>query len=188
MKWYLPAGNYLKPLLFAKSIGDSVAGQQLDINDETQVSNFFNAVEGFDHVYIAAGSTKIGALTDGLLHQNLQAFNTRFIGSLSVVRAAIHKINSGGSFVFTGGISTDRPIPGAWVSGLGTAAAEQLARVLVMEYPQIRFNAVSPGYTDTPMWDDLLGENRDAILAEVAQKIPVKKSHLRRKWLLQCCF
>ncbi len=164
-----------KAIAIAKSIGDSVAGQQLDINDETQVSNFFNAVEGFDHVYIAAGSTKIGALTDGLLHQNLQAFNTRFIGSLSVVRAAIHKINSGGSFVFTGGISTDRPIPGAWVSGLGTAAAEQLARVLVMEYPQIRFNAVSPGYTDTPMWDDLLGENRDAILAEVAQKIPVKK-------------
>ncbi|WP_162847441.1 SDR family oxidoreductase [Sediminibacterium goheungense] len=164
-----------KAIATAKSIGNTVTGLQLDINDETQVEIFFNAIEGFDHIYIAAGSTKIGALTDGLLHQNLQAFHTRLIGSLSVVRAAIHRISSGGSFVFTGGISTDRPIPGAWVSGLGTAAAEQLARVLVMEYPYIRFNAVSPGYTDTPMWDDLLGENRNTILAEVAQKLPVKK-------------
>lgn len=164
-----------KAVAVAKSIGDSVTGLQLDINDENRVNDFFKQVTALDHIYVAAGSTKLGSLTDDTLQKNMLAFNTRLVGSLLVVRAAIHQLNSGGSFVFTGGISTDRPIPGAWVSGLGTAAAEQLARVLVMEYPHIRFNAVSPGYTDTPMWDALLGENRNTILSEVAQKIPVKK-------------
>lgn len=164
-----------KAVAAAKSIGASVTGLQLDINDENSVQDFFKEVEPLDHIYIAAGGTTIGALTDGVLQESLYVFNTRLVGSLSVVRAAIHRINTGGSFVFTGGVSTDRPIAGAWVSGLGTAAAEQLARVLVMEYPHIRFNAVSPGYTDTPMWHALLGDNRNTILHEVAQKIPVKK-------------
>jgi len=159
----------------AKSIGKNVTGLQLDINDESSVQIFFQQVTAIDHIYIAAGSTRIGSLTGDALDENLRVFNTRFVGSLYVVRAAIDHMNTGGSFVFTGGISTDRPIAGAWVSGLGTAAAEQLARVLVMEYSHVRFNAVSPGYTDTPMWDALLGENRNTVLAEVAQKIPVKK-------------
>jgi NAD(P)-dependent dehydrogenase (short-subunit alcohol dehydrogenase family) len=159
----------------AQQIGDTVTGLQLDINDETGVHTFFSQLSPQDHIYIAAGGTKIGSLTEDTMDKNLQAFNTRLLGSLYVVRAAIHKMNDGGSFVFTGGISTDRPISGAWVSGLGTAAAEQLARVLVMEYTHVRFNAVAPGYTDTPMWDDLLGANRNAVLTEVATKIPVQK-------------
>jgi NAD(P)-dependent dehydrogenase (short-subunit alcohol dehydrogenase family) len=84
-------------------------------------------------------------------------------------------MHSPGSITFTGGVSTDRPIAGAWISGLGTAAAEQLARVLVMELPRIRFNAVSPGYTDTPMWDSIMGENKQQILAGIAATLPVKK-------------
>ncbi|NIJ54605.1 SDR family oxidoreductase [Dyadobacter arcticus] len=82
---------------------------------------------------------------------------------------------SAGSITFTGGVSTDRPITGAWVSGLATASAEQLAKVLVMEFPTIRFNAVAPGNTDTPMWDGIMGENKIGILANVAERLPFKK-------------
>ncbi len=159
----------------ASEIGYGAIGQALDIDDEGQVNTFFANLSGIDHIYVAAGSTKLGAVTDGTLEENLRAFNTRLHGSLRVVRAAIGNINPGGSFVFTGGVSTDRPIAGAWVSGLGTSAAEQLARVLVLEFANVRFNAVSPGYTDTPMWDTIMGENKAVILASVATKIPVKK-------------
>ncbi len=159
----------------AKLIGAAVKGYQLDINDEQAVNDLFNKIGAIDHVFIAAGNTKIGSVTEGDLLQNLSSFNTRLAGSLYVVRAAIHTMNPGGSFVFTGGISTDRPISGAWVSGLGTAAAEQLARVLVMEYNHVRFNAIAPGYTNTPMWDTVLGDNKTTVLAEIAQKLPVKK-------------
>ncbi|MEM8909751.1 MAG: SDR family oxidoreductase, partial [Bacteroidota bacterium] len=90
-------------------------------------------------------------------------------------RAAAPKMRPQGSIIFTGGVSTDRPIAGAWVSGLATASAEQLARVLVMEFPQIRFNAIAPGYTDTPMWDTIFGADKTAVLATVAEKLPSQK-------------
>ena len=159
----------------AEEIGDSVVGNRLDIDNDLQVESFFGSISKIDHIYIAAGATKLGAVTSGELEENMQAFNTRILGSLRVVRAVVDKMTHLGSIVFTGGVSTDRPITGAWVSGLATATAEQLARVLVMELPNIRFNAVSPGYTDTPMWDAFFGDDKPDILGNVAASLPVKK-------------
>jgi NAD(P)-dependent dehydrogenase (short-subunit alcohol dehydrogenase family) len=171
----LTSRDLKKASTVAAGIGTGIQGLSLDIDDERSVSSFFSSIEHIDHIYIAAGSTKLGAVTDGSLEENMLSFNTRLLGSLRVVRASSHKINDGGSVIFTGGVSTDRPIAGAWVAGLGTASAEQLARVLVMEFPNIRFNAVAPGYTDTPMWDGIMGENKPSILADVAAKLPTKK-------------
>jgi NAD(P)-dependent dehydrogenase (short-subunit alcohol dehydrogenase family) len=156
----------------AAQLGAGVGHAALDMADEEAINQFFDTLPTIDHVYVAGGSTKLGGVLDGPLASSLAAFDLRVAGSLRIVRAAVGKLNKGGSFTFTGGLSTDRPIAGAWVSGLGTAAAEQLARVLVMEFPGVRFNAISPGYTDTPMWDAVLGENKQAVLAEVGSKIP----------------
>ncbi len=164
-----------KAISVAATIGSAVKGLSLNIDDENSVNELFKGFNDIDHIYIAAGSTKTGNVTDGSLEENMLSFNTRLLGSLRVVRAAANKINAAGSITFTGGVSTDRPIAGAWVAGLGTASAEQLAKVLVMEFPAIRFNAVSPGYTDTPMWDGIMGENKTEILASIAERLPVRK-------------
>ncbi|MBC7923025.1 MAG: SDR family oxidoreductase [Ferruginibacter sp.] len=159
----------------AQTIGAEVQSAALDVNDEQQVNGFFAQLPAIDHVYVAAGSTKLGGILEGDLDQLMAPFHERLVGSVRVVRAAAGKINPGGSITFTGGVSTDRPVPGAWVSGIGTAAAEQLARVMALELAPIRFNAVAPGYTDTPMWDKVLGENKRAVLEGVAGKLPVRK-------------
>lgn len=164
-----------KAISVAISVGSTVKGLALDVDDEQAVNDFFKSYTNIDHIYITAGSTKLGSVTEGILEENMGAFNTRLLGSLRVVRAVSNKIATSGSITFTGGVSTDRPISGAWISGLGTASAEQLARVLVMELPQIRFNAVAPGYTDTPMWDSIMGENKREIFSGIADKLPVKK-------------
>lgn len=164
-----------KAQVVAAELGPTVVGAVLDVNDEARVNRFFATLGPLDHVYVAAGSTKLGSVLAEPLDDSLRAFDERLRGSLRVVRAAVGQVNPAGSFTFTGGVSTDQPIAGAWVSGLGTAAAEQLARVLVMEFPGVRFNAVAPGYTDTPMWDTVLGENKVAMLSGIASKLPVGK-------------
>lgn len=171
----LTSRNANKAISVAAQIGSTVKGLELNVDNEHAVVELFKSFDGIDHIYVAAGSTKLGSVTDGSLEENMLSFNTRLLGSLRVVRATASKINPSGSITFTGGVSTDRPIAGAWVAGLGTASAEQLAKVLVLEFPSIRFNAVAPGYTDTPMWDDIMGENKAAILASVAEKLPAKK-------------
>lgn len=159
----------------ASQIGNNVLAFKVNVDSDEDVKYLFDEVTQADHIYIAAGDTKITDISNGSLDENMQAFNTRVLGSLRIVRAAFGKISNGGSVTFTGGVSTDRPIAGAWVSGLGTATAEQLAKVLVMEIPGVRFNAVSPGYTDTPMWDRIMAENKETILSDIALKLPAKK-------------
>ncbi|MEL7003327.1 MAG: SDR family oxidoreductase [Bacteroidota bacterium] len=147
----------------------------LDVNDEEAVNAFINGFDTIDHLYIAAGSTKLGSILDGTVEEQMAPIDLRLKGSVYVIRAAAKKMNTGGSITFTGGLSTDRPVSGAWVSGIGTAVAEQLARVMALELAPIRFNAVSPGWTDTPMWDTILGEGKQEVFEQVAEKQPVKR-------------
>ncbi len=154
---------------------DRVSYGIVDVRDEGAVTQFFAEREQVDHVFVAAGATKLGNILDGVAKEQIDPIDLRLDGSVYVVRAAVPRMNGSGSFVFTGGLSTDRPVKGAWVSGIGTAAAEQLARVLALELAPIRFNAVSPGYVDTPMWDAIFGADRDAMLKQVGETMPLKR-------------
>jgi NAD(P)-dependent dehydrogenase (short-subunit alcohol dehydrogenase family) len=127
-----------------------------------------------DHIYVAAGSFVGGPILEGTLGHFRSALEDRLWGTVNVVRAAAPKMKRpGASFVFTGGVSTDRPVKGAWATAIGTAVGEQLARALAVELAPLRFNAVSPGWTDTPMWDGILGDSKASTFAAVGAQIPV---------------
>lgn len=144
----------------------------MNITDEAAVHEAFAEVEQIDHVYIAAGSFVGGKILDGSVEQFRPAIDSRLWGSVYVIRAAAPKIPAGGSVTLTGGLSTDRPVVGAWVTSVATAAAEQLSRALSLELAPIRVNAVAPGWTDTPMWDGILGAAKQGAFQDVAAKIP----------------
>ncbi|MEG3132508.1 SDR family oxidoreductase [Rouxiella sp. T17] len=151
----------------------SVEGLEIavaDINNPASLKRVFSQFDAVDHVYIAAGSTKTGSPLEPELEAFKHKFDERLWGSVEVVRAAQNLMRPGGSFTFTGGLSSDRPVIGAWVSGIATMATEQLARVLALELAPLRFNAVAPGYTDTPMWDSIFPGDGVKILDEVVKK------------------
>jgi NAD(P)-dependent dehydrogenase (short-subunit alcohol dehydrogenase family) len=58
---------------------------------------------------------------------------------------------------------------------VGVAAAEALTRSLALELAPIRVNAIAPGWTDTPLVSNVLGDNYDAVIRSVSEKIPVKR-------------
>jgi NAD(P)-dependent dehydrogenase (short-subunit alcohol dehydrogenase family) len=147
----------------------------VDVLDEEAVRRAFEGLGAVDHIYVAAGTTQLGSILEGALQPQLKPLLVRLLGSAQVVRAAAKQVRPGGSFTFTGGVSTDRPVAGAWVSSVGTAAAEQLARALALELAPLRFNAVAPGWTDTPMWDSVLGANKAQVFQGVAEKLPTRR-------------
>lgn len=157
---------------------DTVSGLEIrvaDINNTASIQELFSELSTVDHVYIAAGSTKIGSPLENPLNEFRQKFDERLWGSIGVVRAAHRLMRPGGSFTFTGGLSSDRPVSGAWVSGIATMATEQLARVLALELAPVRFNAIAPGYTDTPMWGHIFPEIGAHALSDVTKKQPIPR-------------
>lgn len=154
---------------------DGVRTAIADFSNESAISAAFADLPPINHVYVAAGSFVGGNILEGNMADFRQAIDTRVWGSVHVVRAAVPKMNGTGSLTFTGGLSSARPVAGAWATAVATAAAEQLARALALELAPIRVNAISPGWTDTPMWDSILGEAKQEVFGGVATQVLVKR-------------
>jgi NAD(P)-dependent dehydrogenase (short-subunit alcohol dehydrogenase family) len=54
-------------------------------------------------------------------------------------------------------------------------AIEALARALALELAPVRVNAVSPGWTDTPIWNAIAADARQERLDAMAARLPVRR-------------
>ncbi|MDG0853761.1 SDR family oxidoreductase [Roseateles puraquae] len=152
--------------------GDALQTVAVDVTDESTVQLAFAGLPAPDHVHVSAAGFVGGSVLGTPMTELRAALDARLWGAVHVVRAAAPRMTAGGSFVLTGGISTERPAKGAWPTAVATAAAEQLARCLALELAPLRFNAIAPGWTDTPMWDGLLGASKADTFAAVAGRTP----------------
>ena len=85
------------------------------------------------------------------------------------------RIQLGGSITFTSGIAARRPMRGGSAAAALNSGLEGLVRALAVELAPIRVNAVSPGWTDTPIWDGMAGmtaERKQEAFAAMAARLP----------------
>lgn len=146
-----------------------------NVADELSVQQIFERLDRVDHVFIPAGGLSAGKILDTDPNEFRQGLEERIFGALYVVRAVAPKMPQQGSITLVSGVRAERPIPGTTMTTVGVAAAEALTRSLALELAPIRVNAVAPGWTDTPLVSNVLGDNYDAVIRSVAAKIPVKR-------------
>jgi NAD(P)-dependent dehydrogenase (short-subunit alcohol dehydrogenase family) len=161
--------------LAAARLGNGVTTRSADFNDPAALEAALAHLAHIDHVYVAAGTAEFASALADPAAEKFKTIQDRVLGSMEAVKLIAGRMPPGGSFVFTGGVSTDRPVAGAWGTSVSTAAIEQLARTLAVDLAPLRFNAISPGWTDTPMWDPLLGADKAAVFASIAEKLPVRR-------------
>jgi NAD(P)-dependent dehydrogenase (short-subunit alcohol dehydrogenase family) len=146
-----------------------------DITREEDVVRLFEECGAVDHIVSTAAD--IGGAYELLPALDVAAarkvVDSKFIGPLLLAKHGRARLAPAGSIVFTSGIAAYRPAPrGAVVAGVN-GALESLAYALAVELAPIRVNVVSPGWVDTPIWQQVAGDEARAKLDAMAQKLPV---------------
>jgi NAD(P)-dependent dehydrogenase (short-subunit alcohol dehydrogenase family) len=139
----------------------------LDVADEAGTRALFQELDRVDHVFITAG---LVVLDSGLAPDSASlrpALDIRFWGAFAAAKYGAAKMQGGGSITFMSGTTA--------VATASCGAVEAFARALAVDLAPIRVNTIQPGYVDTPMLDELLGEAHDAIKVETGAHLPVKR-------------
>lgn len=145
-----------------------------DMTDEAAVARIFNEVGSFDHLVSTAGTPPPNdAIGETDLDGVRRFVDNKLIGAIMLAKYAARGLRPGGSMVFTSGINKDRPpVPGGSVVSAIAGSFSYFARALALELAPTRVNIVSPGWVDTPMWDEIVGDAKSGYFAQMAPRLP----------------
>lgn len=148
-----------------------------DVTNEADVARLFDEVGAFDHLVSTAGTPPPGdPIGDTDMEVVRRFVDNKLIGPVMLSKYAVRSLRPGGSMTFTSGINKDRPpVPGGAVVSAIAGSFGYFARALALELAPTRVNVVSPGWVDTPMWDELVGEAKSGFFAEMGARLPARR-------------
>jgi len=157
-----------------KSLDGIVDKAAFDATKPDEVQQFFERLGPFDHLVLAASGGKgLGPFATLDLADIGSGVDEKIRPQLACLQAALPTLNKAGSVTFISAVSAQMAAPG--VAGIGAINGMLLtvAPILAVELKPLRVNVVAPGVIDTPWWDFLPGDQRQALFAEYAGKTPV---------------
>jgi NAD(P)-dependent dehydrogenase (short-subunit alcohol dehydrogenase family) len=160
-----------------KVIGDNVTGVQGDASKLADLDRLYEAVktEGrrIDVVFANAGLAEFAALGSVTEEHFDKLFSINVKGVLFTVQKALPLMNEGSSIILTGSVASAKGTPAFWVYGATKAAIRNFVRAWTIELKDrcIRSNVLSPGPTETPLWER---QPADAI-ARIVSTIPMER-------------
>lgn len=133
-----------------------------DIGNLQQMKELFASVGELDHLVITAADLVYGPLQALQESDVMRAVRSKLLGPIFAAQEGASRIRPGGSITFTTGIAARRPMVGGSMAAALNASLEGLGRALALELAPLRVNTLSPGWTDTPIWDAMPGMTTQA--------------------------
>jgi len=144
-----------------------------DIGDRAQMATLFDHVVTVRHLVVTAADLPYGPVTALTDESIMRAVRSKFLGPIYATQHAAPRMTGGSSITFTAGIAAYRPAPGGALAAMANGALESMVRAFALELAPIRVNAVSPGWVDTPLWDQLATPDvKQARLSQMAARLP----------------
>ncbi|WP_406835281.1 SDR family oxidoreductase [Streptomyces sp. AHU1] len=145
-----------------------------DMGREEDVAALFARVERVEHVVVtAADATGVYGRTADVATATARAVvDTKLLGAWLVGKHAAGRAT--GSITYTSGINAYRPNGSNTIMAAANGALASLAYGLAIELAPVRVNVISPGWVDTPIWDQL-GMDKRAAFAELAERLPARR-------------
>ncbi|WP_031173538.1 SDR family oxidoreductase [Streptomyces durhamensis] len=145
-----------------------------DMGREEDIAELFAQVDRVDHVAVtAADATGVyGRTADVATATARSVVDTKLLGAWLVGKHAAGRVT--GSITYTSGINAYRPNGSNTIMAAANGALASLACGLAIELAPVRVNVISPGWVDTPIWNQL-GMDRQAAFAKLAEQLPARR-------------
>ncbi|WAL74503.1 SDR family oxidoreductase [Kitasatospora sp. YST-16] len=166
-----------KERLEALAVSDpELIGHRADGGDRGQITEVLSTIGTLDWLVVSlSGAEGAGPFAELDLDALRGAFEAKFWGQLTTVQAALPHLSEDGSITLVTAISARTGMPGTAGLAAVNGALEAMIRPLARELAPRRINAVSPGLVDTPWWDGLPQDARDAYFAQAAAQLPTRR-------------
>ncbi|UTT86773.1 SDR family oxidoreductase [Vibrio pelagius] len=161
---------------------DSVDYQSVDIADEQQLNDLFAYIEAqYGKLDVAVNNASPALASRGFLPQVdvqllKETLHVDFLCQALCLRSELKLMEAGASIVNVSSVNGLRPTPNASMYSAAKHALEGLTRSVALESIKsgIRINAVAPGVTWTPRWEEKQLENAN-IRADVSELVPINR-------------
>ena len=163
----------------ANGDGSKVSTYSLDVTDEDAVKRFGESLspDEWDALVVSsAGRAPHGPIGDLSIAEAKQLMESKFWGAVHCSKYIGVKLRDGGSITFVSGVLGRRPGMNCSPLASTNGALEGLTRSLALELgPRLRVNCLSPGFCNTERFDHMEVNRREAMLANTAESLPLKR-------------
>ena len=144
-----------------------------DATDWAALDRFFQDLpEQIDHVMVTGPGPYYAPLADLDYERAHRAFDSHQWLAIAVAQHAPGRVRPGGTLLFMGGTGGRRPGIGMALISAATAALPALIANLAVEVAPVRVNLIAPGFVDTPLSAQLLGDDLDARREQLRATLP----------------
>jgi NAD(P)-dependent dehydrogenase (short-subunit alcohol dehydrogenase family) len=144
-----------------------------DATDFEALARFLAGLPGqVDHVLVSGGGPYYAPLAELDFDEARRDLERHLWMPIHVARNAIGRVRPGGTLLFIGGTGGRRPGAGVLIAAV-TAAMPALTRALALEVAPIRVNLIAPGFVDTPLSAEILGEGLEGRREELRETLPI---------------
>lgn len=162
------AGRDLKTLTDTSDALPNCTAIQTDVSQVEQITTLFDQIKSdFGHIDILVTAAGIVGERHSLMTATEKAFdevvNTNYKGTYFTVQKASAIMANDAAIILIASLSSQLGLPNHSIYSSTKAAVAQLTKNFAAELigRGIRVNSISPGYTDTPVFDALKAQDPD---------------------------
>jgi NAD(P)-dependent dehydrogenase (short-subunit alcohol dehydrogenase family) len=146
-----------------------------DATDFALLERFFEDLSApVDHILVTGPGPYYAPLADFDFERGRHDIEAHVLLPLHVARNAVNRVRPGGTLLFMGGTGGRKVTKGfALISAL-TAAIPAMAKNLALEIAPIRVNVIAPGFVDTPLSAQLLGDELENRRNQLRSTLPIR--------------
>ena len=137
----------------AATVGDSVSGLAVDLNETHALAGALADVGEVDRLVVAAIERDQNTIADYDVDRATRLAVLKLVGYTEVIHTLLPRMNPDSSVVLFGGRAKDRPYPGSITVSTVNGGIVGLVNALALEMAPIRVNALHPGIVgNSPFW------------------------------------